>query len=171
MKNIVAVIGLLILFILIFGGSIANINNTAIRYEVQVDEQFSNIRAQERRRQDLVKSLVSTVEQASNFEGETLQKVIEARASSERGDVGTAMANIQAVAEAYPILNSIDLYKQLMLEISTTENLIVEQRKTYNSTVSRYNSYTRSFPASMFIQRKDIQMLELEVEEYNPELF
>ena len=53
---------------------------------------------------------------------------------------------INAVAEQYPALKSNENYKNLMLELSATENLIVEHRKNYNAWVSEYNTHIRKFP-------------------------
>ena len=53
---------------------------------------------------------------------------------------------INAVAEAYPQLKSNENYKQLMTELSATENLIAQTRTNYNTWVTQYNSYVRKFP-------------------------
>ena len=58
---------------------------------------------------------------------------------------------ISAVAEAYPDLKSSDNYRELMNELSMTENLISEYRSNYNLQVKEYNRYVRSFPTRFFL--------------------
>ena len=79
-------------------------------------------------------------------EYETLMKVIEARGADSDAAVSEAQVVINAVAEAYPELKSNSNYKELMNEMSTTENLIANYRNTYNNQVKEYNRYVKKFP-------------------------
>ena len=65
------------------------------------------------------------------------------------------------MSEAYPELKSNENYKQLMNELSTTENLIASYRDNYNTQVKTYKRYVRSFPARNFLG-----MLGYDVQEY-----
>ena len=58
---------------------------------------------------------------------------------------------ITAVSEAYPELKSNENYKELMNELSITENLIAEYRSNFNKQVKEYNRYVRQFPARLFL--------------------
>lgn len=163
-------------FLIIFGGMIAGANNAAVGYEQTVKEQSSVIQVQLQRRQDLITALVSAVEAAGNFEKSTLKDVIEMRRNVSTGNVEGAMVNINALTEAYPDIKSVAAYTQLMTELSTTENLIAEQRKTYNSSVRSYQAFTRRFPNSLFLSiagwhGDDYQYLELATPTYNPKIF
>ena len=53
--------------------------------------------------------------------------------------------------EAYPELKSNENYKELMNELSITENLIAEYRSNFNKQVKEYNRYVRQFPARLFL--------------------
>jgi LemA protein len=55
------------------------------------------------------------------------------------------------VSEAYPELKSNENYKELMNELSITENLIAEYRSNYNKQVKEYNRYIRKFPTRFFL--------------------
>ena len=61
------------------------------------------------------------------------------------------MRQINAVAEAYPDLKSSDNYKQLMNELSITENSIAAYRENYNKQIKEYNRYVRKFPTSILL--------------------
>lgn len=166
-----------ILAIFLIGAAlVAGANNSAVRSEQTVEEQQSAISVQLQRRNDLIKSLVSTVTAAGNLEKSTLKEVIEMRSASDSGNVEQAALAINAVVEAYPEIKSVAAYQQLMLELSTTENLISEQRKTYNASVRSYLSFVRSFPNGMLLgmagyEVRDFSYLELDTPTYNPELF
>jgi LemA protein len=66
-----------------------------------------------------------------------------------------------AVAEAYPDLKANENYKELMNELSITENLIAEYRSNFNAQVRSYNRYVRKFPTRIFLD-----MLGYEVQDY-----
>lgn len=56
-----------------------------------------------------------------------------------------------AVTYAYPELKSNENYKQLMNELSITENMIAQYRENYNKSVQKYNSYCKKFPTRIFL--------------------
>lgn len=57
------------------------------------------------------------------------------------------------MSEAYPELKSDSNYKELMNELSITENLIAEYRSNYNKQIKEYNRYVRKFPTRLFLNR------------------
>lgn len=61
-------------------------------------------------------------------------------------DIENVTTSIAAVAEAYPELKSNENYKELMNELSTTENMILQYRTAYNNEVRAYKKYVRKFP-------------------------
>lgn len=124
--------------------------NKAIALEENINSAYSDVEVQEKRRVDLVYNLVDTVKQYDKHEAETLKAVVEARSDGSRNieDVTTV---ISAITEAYPELKSNENYKQLMTELSVTENMIMEYRATYNTQIKNYNSYVRKFPTRLFL--------------------
>lgn len=130
-----------IVFIFFFNG----VQNGAISLEEQVKVAYSDINVQEKRRVDLIYNLVDTVKNYDKHEAETLKAVVEAR-SGGKGDISDVTTLISSVAEAYPELKANDNYKQLMNELSVTENLIAQYRSNYNKQIKEYNRYVKKFP-------------------------
>lgn len=138
---------------------VQSFQNRAFALEEQVNTADSDIKVQEKRRIDLVYNLADCVKQYDNHEAETLIAVVENRGST--GDIENVTTAITAVSEAYPELKSNENYKELMNELSITENLIAEYRSNYNKQVKEYNRYVRKFPARIFLD-----ILGYEVQEY-----
>lgn len=138
--------------------------NKAISLEELVSVTSSDIEVQEKRRVDLTNNLVDTVKEYDKHEAETLEKVIEKR--GKQGSI-TAATVISGIAEAYPQLKSDANYRQLMTELSITENLISEHRKTYNGAVKNYNRYVRRFPARMFLNITGYEKQNFDYLEFN----
>lgn len=122
------------------------------RYFVSLAEErveFIGIIVQEKRRVDLVYNLADCVTQYDKHEAETLTAIVEGREKATSiENVTTAIA---AVTEAYPELKSNENYKELMNELSITENLIAEYRENYNKQIKEYNRYVRKFPTRFFL--------------------
>lgn len=123
--------------------------NKAIALEEQVSSADSDIKVQEKRRVDLIMNLVDCVKQYDKHEAETLKSVVEGRGKT--GDIENVTTAITAVSEAYPELKSDSNYKELMNELSITENLIAEYRSNYNKQIKEYNRYVRKFPTRSFL--------------------
>ena len=143
--SIISVICVIILGIFAING----VQNKAINLEEQVKTASSDIKVQEKRRVDLVYNLADCVKQYDKHEAETLQAIVEGR--SKDGNIENVNTLISAVTEAYPELKSNDNYKELMNELSVTENLIANYRSNYNTQVRAYNRYVRKFPNKQFL--------------------
>ena len=163
MKNnwkLVLIIGagvIAVILLCVFG--IQSSQNKAFALEEQVNTAQSDIKVQEKRRVDLVYNLADCVKQYDKHEAETLTAIVEGRGST--GDIENVTTAITAVSEAYPELKSNENYKQLMNELSMTENLIAEYRSNYNKQIKVYNRYIRKFPTRIFLD-----WLGYEVQEY-----
>jgi len=172
-KIVLIVIGIIGAFILLNVCIFAGVNNRLVGYEEQIKESSSAINIQEKRREDLLYNLVDTVKAYSKYESETLQKVTEARNKLDSGDLDGAETILNAVAENYPDLKANENYKQVMLEMSTTENLIANYRENYNDQVKTYNKYIRRFPNNIIssmlgYEKIDVDYLEYETSEDAP---
>ena len=137
-------IGLLLVFM------VNGVQNKAIGLEEQIKVADSDIKVQEKRRVDLVYNLVDTVKQYDKHEAETLKDIVEAR-NNGKGEIENVTTMINAAAEAYPELKSNENYKQLMNELSITENMIAQYRSNYNKQVKEYNRYVKKFPNKQFL--------------------
>lgn len=163
------VISIIILNISIFAG----VNNRLISYEEQIKESSSSLNVQEKRREDLLYNLVDTVKAYSKYESNLLEKVTEARNKIESKDLDGAKNILNAVAENYPDIKANENYKQVMLEMSTTENLIANYRENYNDQVKTYNKYIRKFPNNIIssmlgYEKINANYLEYETSENAP---
>ena len=139
-----------VIFMCIFG--VQGAQNKAFAMEEQVNTADSDIKVQEKRRVDLVYNLADCVKQYDKHEAETLLNVVEARGNNgSTTDIENVTTSIAAVAEAYPELKSNENYKELMNELSITENLIAEYRENYNKQIKEYNRYVRKFPTRFFL--------------------
>lgn len=139
--------------------------NQAFSLEEQLNAAMSDIKVQEKRRVDLVYNLADCVMQYDKHEAETLKAVVEGRGST--GDIENVTTAITAVSEAYPELKSNENYKELMNELSMTENLIAEYRSNYNKQVKAYNRYVRKFPTRLFLGICGYETPEFDYLDYN----
>ncbi|MBI4250350.1 LemA family protein [Candidatus Uhrbacteria bacterium] len=159
--------------------------NKLVGLRVRVDEGWSDITVQLKRRHDLIGNLVETVKGYATHEKETLGQVIAARNAAKQaegaGDPARVAAsemqltaalqglNINALAEAYPDLKANTNFQGLQTELSDTENKIAASRRFYNSTVRSLNTAVEQFPGNMFASlakaaRRDFFELEAEEE-------
>ena len=152
MKKVLIITGIILAMFILSGTVIFSSQNRAIRYDEQVKTSKSSVQIQEKRRADLIVNLVDAVKSYNKFEQDTMAQIIEART--------------KAVAEQYPELKSIENYKYLMTELSTTENLIATQRDSYNNRVKEYSRYVRSFPTKIFLNLTGYEIQNYEYLEY-----
>ena len=96
-------------------------------------------------------NLADCVKSYNKYESETLIDLAEARNSNSNTGSIDVQTSIKAVAESYPELKADNNYKRYMKELTVTENLISDYRKTYNGFVQDYNSYIQKFPTSLFL--------------------
>ena len=159
--SIVSVICIIILGIFAING----VQNKAINLEEQIKTASSDIKVQEKRRVDLVYNLADCVKQYDKHEAETLQAIVEGR--SKDGNIENVNTLISAVTEAYPELKSNDNYKELMNELSVTENLIANYRSNYNTQVRAYNRYVRKFPNKQFLSMLGYEQVDYDYLNYD----
>ena len=138
--------------------------NKAISLEESVTTAESDINVQEKRRVDLVYNLADCIEQYDSHESETLTKLADNMNNGNNvEDVNTAIA---AVTYSYPELKSNDNYKQLMNELSTTENMIAQYRENYNKSIDKYRRYIRKFPTRIFLDWTGYEVQDYEKLDY-----
>lgn len=145
--------------------AINGVQNKAINLEEQIKTASSDIKVQEKRRVDLVYNLADCVKQYDKHEAETLQAIVEGR--SKDGNIENVNTLISAVTEAYPELKSNENYKELMNELSITENLIANYRSNYNTQIRSYNRYVRKFPNKQFLSMLGYEQVDYEYLDYD----
>lgn len=136
--------------------------NGFIQIRTHVQESWSQIDVQLKRRNDLIPNLISTTKGYANYEQSTLKKVVELRNQltavlagdrQQTMEVSNALSgtlrSLFAVAENYPDLKANTQFSQLMEELTNTENKIAYSRQLYNSTVANLNMKVQSFPSNL----------------------
>ena len=155
---VIVIIGILVLLGIVF----AVLYNRLVGRRNQVDNSWSQIDVQLKRRYDLIPNLVEAVKDYMQYEQETLAKVTEARAAAiNAGAAGPqaqaqaenmltgALKSLFAVAENYPDLKANQNVMSLQEELTATENKIAFARQFYNDSVLTYNNATQMFPTNI----------------------
>jgi LemA protein len=150
----------LIGLVVLAGVAIVGIYNRLVTLRNRVDNSWSQIDVQLKRRYDLIPNLVETVKAYAAHERETFQKVIEARSAAmgaqtvaehsqaENALTGT-LKSLFALAENYPDLKANQNFMMLQEELSGTESKIAYARQFYNDSVMTYNTSTQTFPSNI----------------------
>ncbi len=180
----IVVVGLLLVM---YG---VGIYNRLVTLRNRIENAFSQIEVQLKRRYDLIPNLIETVKGYMAHEKDTLEAVINARnqavgglqnASAKPGDpaamkelmvaeqaLGGTLGRLFALAEAYPDLKANENMMQLTEELTSTENRVAFARQSYNDSVTLYNTYRQTFPpvvfAGMFGHNQDAELLEFDSE-------
>ena len=134
--------------------------NGMVKARNKVDESWSGIDVQLKRRHDLIPNLVETVKGYAAHEKEVFENVSAARSAaiSAQGPAAQAQAEtalngalgrLFAVAEAYPQLRAVESFTQLQQELANTEDQIAASRRIYNGNVQAYNTKIQVFPNSL----------------------
>jgi len=153
---IVLLIVLALIAILVIWGVVTF--NSVVRLRNRVDNAWSQIDVQLKRRYDLIPNLVETVKGYAAHERQTLQAVIQARnmgmnaqgpaqQAQAENMISGALKSLFALSEAYPDLKANQNFSQLQEELTGTEGRIAYARQFYNDTVQRYNTKIQTFPA------------------------
>ena len=150
---------LVVLLIVILVAAIIGMYNTLVRLRNTVEEAWSTIDVQLKKRYDLIPNLVETVKGYAKHEGETLEKVIAARnlAMTSSGDAKMAAENaltgtlksLFALQERYPDLKANTNFMDLQNQLKMIENEIASARRYYNGTVKTFNTKIEVFPSNL----------------------
>lgn len=150
---IVALLGMIIMFVIGSYNGLVTLRN-------RVEEAWSDITVQLKRRTDLIPNLVNSVKGYATHEKEVFEKVTEARsaimnaqgvadAAKAENMMEGALKSLFAVAEAYPELKANQNFLQLQQELVDTEDKIQAARRFYNGGVRDLNTKIQTFPANI----------------------
>ena len=165
--------------IVVVGLALVFIYNGLIKLRNQVDEAWSDIKVQLKRRYDLIPNLVNTVKGYATHEKEVFEKVTQAR--SQAMQAGTmqdqlekenllsgALKSLFAVSESYPELKANQNFLQLQADLTDTEDKIQAARRFYNGNVRDFNTKLQVFPTNIIgniLGFKTYEFFEIEASE------
>jgi LemA protein len=157
----------IILALIVLG--LAGIYNGLIQSRNRVDEAWSDIEVQLKRRYDLIPNLVNTVKGYAQHEEGTLTKVTEARSKASsitmdpsklnaeqmakfeaaQGELSQALGRLFALSEQYPDLKANQNFLSLQNDLTDTEDKVQAARRFYNGNVRDYNTKLQTFPTNL----------------------
>lgn len=143
--------------------------NSMVGEQEKATTAFANVQSAYQRRADLIPNLVEVVKGYASHEKETLEGVVNARAKATQvtidpsnmtpeklkeyqqaqGELGAALGKLIAIQENYPDLKANENFRDLQVQLESTENRINEARNTFNGVVQNYNTYIRKFPKNI----------------------
>ena len=161
---LVVIVGIVVLL----GLFLAGMYNGLIRSRVRVNEAWSGIDVQLKRRASLIPNLVETVKGYAAHEREVFERVTEARAALERAGTAKeatdannmmtgALRHLFAVAENYPQLRASENFMDLQNELTDTEEKIAFARQFYNRNVMDFNTRILVFPTGLMARMMNLQ--------------
>lgn len=160
-------LGIVVVIVIIVALGAAGTYNTLNRLDQAVKGQWAQVENQYQRRADLVPNLVETVKGAANFEKETYTAVTEARAkvgqvkidASQLGNseafakfqqaqdqLGSAISRLLVAVENYPDLKATQNFRDLQVQLESTENRIAQERRMFNESAQAFNTKRMGFP-------------------------
>lgn len=151
--------------------------NQMVSLQEEVVSQWANVETAYQRRADLIPNLVSTVKGYAEFEKETLEGVVNARAKAtamnidptkldantlkafqaNQGELSSALSRLMVVVEKYPDLKANQNFLELQSQLEGTENRISVERRRFNEVVKSYNTYIRKFPNNLIAGMFDFE--------------
>ncbi len=134
--------------------------NRLVRQRNRIDNAWSQVDVQLRRRYDLIPNLVETVKGYAAHEQETFEAVVQARNAAQaattvdeqagaEGMLGSALRRLFALAEQYPQLRASENFQALQHDLAETENRIAVARQIYNDTVLTFNNSVQTVPSNI----------------------
>ncbi len=166
MKKWLPLIIIVVIIIGVFRWGVG-LNNTMVEKQETAKTQWANVESAYQRRSDLIPNLVSTVKGYADFEKETLEAVIQARANATKttidpsnitpeqmaafqesqNSLSGALSKLMVVVERYPDLKANQNFLELQSQLEGTENSINVERNRFNEQARDYNVFVRKFPA------------------------
>lgn len=168
MKPLLIVVGIIVLFALMFGGKWISVQNELATQKEAINGQWSQVDVALQRRSDLIPNLVNTVKGFATHEQQVIDSVTAARAAlggartpqekiAANGQLDSAISRLLVVSENYPNLKSNENFLRLQDELAGTENRIAVERRKYNEVVQRYNTQIALFPNNLIASMSGYQ--------------
>ena len=154
---VIIVIGGLLLLLVLY---VIGVYNKLVNAKNKVENQFSQIDIQLKRRTDLIPNLVETVKGYAKHEKGTLTEVIEARNKAvsantvnekikANSELTGAISKLFALSESYPELKANENFLSLQNDLKDTEDKITYARQFYNDSANGFNNLVMMFPSNI----------------------
>jgi LemA protein len=160
MKVGIIIVAVLLIVVLMLGGSfVSRRNQMAVKREA-VNAAWSQVDVVLQRRADLIPNLVATVKGFAVHEEQVFSEIAQARSAligartpadkiAANGALDSALSRLLVITENYPQLKSNENFLRLQDELAGTENRIAVERRRYNGVVQDYNTFISLFPNSL----------------------
>src|SRR5665213_1146902 len=160
MKSVLITLGVIVVLVLILGGSLLGSRNELVTEREAYKAQWQNVDVALQRRLDLIPNLVETVKGFAKQELSVFTEVAEARKAmmgaqspaqriAGSNQLEGALARLAVVVENYPQLKSNENFLRLQDELAGTENRIAVSRRDYNEAIKKYNTDVDLFPSNI----------------------
>ena len=166
MKGALIAIGVIVLILLIGGGTYVSARNNMVSLNESVNTAYSAVDVEQQRRLDLIPNLVASVKGYVAEESTILTNIANARAGviaagsnhassiQANQQLDVAISPLLRLQEQYPDLKGNSQFMRLEDELAGTENRIAVSRMHYNTALTAYNVYVQQFPGSLFAGSK-----------------
>lgn len=155
---------ILVVLVIVVALFIMSTYNGLVKKRGKVENSWSQIDVQLKRRFDLIPNLLETVKGYASHERQTLEAVTQARtkfmsagshqdAMSANNELTQGLSRLFAVSEAYPELKSNTNFQELQRELTKSEDKISFARQFYNDVTMEYNNAIQMFPSSLLANR------------------
>ncbi|GAB3650927.1 LemA family protein [Echinicola sediminis] len=168
-KAIIPILIIVVVGIFVYTKAVGTYNQF-VQTEENINGQWAEVETQYQRRADLIPNLVNTVKGYADFEKETLEGVINARAKATsinlnadeltpekiaqfqqaQDQLSGSLSRLLVAVERYPDLKANQNFLDLQAQLEGTENRIAVARRNFNQSVQAYNSNLRTFPNNIF---------------------
>ena len=156
LKVVLIILGITLLLLVVVGGKLIAGYNQVITMEEDVKSKWAQVENQLKRRYDLIPNLVETVKGYATHEKEIFENIAQARTQyfqskdlknqiDNANRLESALSRLLLLQERYPDLKANQSFLRLQDSLEGTENRISVERKRYNDSVQRLNTFIRTF--------------------------
>lgn len=169
MAPVLIAVGVVLLLVLLW---CVGVYNRCVNLRTLIENAWSNIDTELKRRHDLIPNLVAAVQGYAAHEKTVFARVVEARAQAmqphdtrqavaeDENQLARAVKTVFAVAESYPQLKANENFLSLQRELANTENRIQAARRFYNGNVKDLNTLVNQFPSNLIAKQFSFQEAE-----------
>ncbi len=151
---------IVLVVVVVLGMWVVSLKNSFVSQNESITAQWAQVENQYQRRFDLIPNIVNTVKGVAKQEQDVFGSIAEARTrysgattandrAAAASQVEGALGRLLVIAENYPVLQSSQAYRDLIVSLEGTENRISVERMKYNDLVKSLNTSVKTFPSSL----------------------